>query len=390
MKLSFKLYIILFLCIFYTQTGIRAQEELFPVYEIEPLNDVGTEEDPAFPLVYNGYVYIFSLHHRLPVWRLFIGGDIISPFAIRDGTIYLYDIFNRFYAIDKTEGKILWKLTVSGEISGRPLLYDRYLIVPTAKGLVYVVDRRNGEIIHTYTGSGEIYADIIRFENLIVVSYKSGDIVAYNIESGEKDWIFRSGGIVTVAPIIDNNTLFFGAWNSTVYSLDVRSGKTRWISYVGKSVTRDFLVFDNEILLFFADGEILSLLREDGAIKWVKYMKEIEFSYNYFAGSDFLYLFMPEFVAMDPADGSIVFNYRERAFNLFKEMLFENMLEGDALFTEEERARILNEIYFSVSNYPMLPPLLVYENYVYFVAEDSYLYVYDLKKDFFVIKYKMS
>ena len=390
MKQPFKLYISLFFCIFCVQPGIRAQEELFPVYEIEPLSDVEVEEDPLFPIVYNGYIYIFSLHHELPVWRLFIGGDIPSPFEITEGTIYLYDIYNRIYAIDMSRGELLWKNTSPDEIRGKPLLYDRYLIVPTVKGLVYVVDRRNGDVIHTYTGNGEIYADIKRYDNLVIVSYKRGDIVAYNIESGEEEWVFPSGGIVTVAPIIDEETLFFGAWNSTMYAIDVRSGKAIWISYVGKSITRDFLLFENEIVLFFSDGELLSLTREDGTIKWVQYMREIEFSYNYFPARDLLCLFVPDFIAMDPSDGSIVFNYRERAFNLFKDMLFDNMVEGNALITEEERNRILNEVYFSVSDYPILPPLFIDENYVYFVAEDSYLYIYDLNKNFFIVKYRMS
>lgn len=390
MKLPCKLIIIFFLFTCFSQAGIRAQEELFPVFEIEQLNDIQIEEDLLFPLVYNGYVYLFSLHGRIPLWRLFVGGDIVRPFDSRDDILYLYDIYNRLYAIDMKKGEIVWKIAVSYEIRGRPLLYDRYLIVPTAKGTVYVVDRRNGDIVDSYTGGGEIFADIIRVDDLIVVSYKSGDIIAYNIDSREPAWVFRSGGIVTVAPVIKEGVLFFGAWNSTMYALDVRSGKTKWISYVGKSVTRDFLVFDSEVVLFLADGELLSLSREDGRIQWVQYMREIEFSYNYFSGQKLLYLFSPDLVALDPADGSIVFNYRERVFDLFKEMLFENMVEGKQPISEERRTEIQNEIYFSVNSYPILPPLAMYGNYIYFVAEDSYFYIYDLKKDFFIVKYKMG
>ena len=390
MKIPCKLIIIFFLFTCFSQARIRAQEELFPVFEIEQLNDIQIKEDLLFPIVYNGYVYLFSLHGRLPLWRLFVGGDIVRPFDSRDDILYLYDIYNRLYAIDMKKGEIVWKIAVSFEIRGRPLLYDRYLIVPTAKGTVYVVDRRNGDIVDSYTGGGEIFADIIRVDDLIVVSYKSGDIIAYNIDSREPAWVFRSGAIVTVAPVIKEGVLFFGAWNSTMYALDVRSGKTKWISYVGKSVTRDFLVFDSEVVLFLADGELLSLSREDGRIQWVQYMREIEFSYNYFSGQKLLYLFSPDLVALNPADGSIVFNYRERVFDLFKEMLFENMVEGKQPISEERRTEIQNEIYFSVNSYPILPPLAMYGNYIYFVAEDSYFYIYDLKKDFFIVKYKMG
>jgi len=390
MKLPFKIFVIAFLCACLSKAGTRAQEELFPVFEIEPLNDVAIEGDLLFPIVYNGYLYIFSLHNRLPVWRLFIGGDIISPFEVGKDMLYLYDIYNRLYAIDIKQGKIIWKLTASDEIRGRLVLYDHYLIVSTAKGLVYVVDSRNGDVIDMHSGGGEIYADIRRIDNLIIISYKSGDIIAYNTERRELEWDFQSGGIVTVAPVIDEGTLFFGAWNSTMYALDARSGEIRWINYVGKSVTRDFLIFDNEIVLFFADGELLSLSREDGRILWVQYMREIDFSYNYFAGEDLFYLFVPELVAMDPSDGSVVFNYKERAFTLFKEMLFDNMIEGEEPIPDERKNQILNEVYFSVSSYPILPPLMMHNDFIYFVAEDRHLYIYDLKKDFFVVKYRMN
>ncbi|MBN2325148.1 MAG: PQQ-binding-like beta-propeller repeat protein [Spirochaetes bacterium] len=391
MKRPFTLYIVVFLCTFCARSGVRAQEELFPAFEIEKLNEYQDEDtDLLVPLVYNGYVYIFSLAQPNPIWRLFIGGDISRPFERGKDTLYLFDIYNRLYAVDMKKGEVFWKLSAAEEIRGSPLVLDRHLVLPTAKGIVQVIDRNSGDVIDTYSQGGEIYTDLVRHENLIVVSYKSGNIVAYNIESRKPEWVFRSGGIVTVSPVLNGGVLYFGAWNRTMYALDVRTGEPRWISYVGKNITRDFLVFEREIMLFFADGELLSLSRDDGGIRWVQYVKGVNFSYNYFGGPDRLYLFTPDFIAVDPSDGSVLFNYRDRAFSLFKEMLFENMMEGKEPITEEERSRIQNEMYFSQNSYPILPPLATGGRYVYFVAEDSYLYVYDLVKDFFIIKYPMS
>jgi len=391
MKRPFTLYIVVFLCAFCARSGVRAQEELFPVFEIEKLNEY-RDEDVGFlvPFVYNGYVYLFSLAQPNPIWRLFIGGDIPRPFETDGDKLYLFDIYNRMYAVDMKRGEVVWKLSASEEIRASPLVLDRYIVLAMAKGIVQVIDRENGDIIDSYSGEGEIYTDLIRYENLIVVSYKSGDIVAYNIESRRREWTFHSGGIVTVSPVLNGDMLYFGAWNRTMYALDVRTGEPAWVSYVGKSITRDFLVFEREIMLFFAGGELLALSRMDGSIQLVQYVKGVDFSYNYFGGPDRLYLFTPDFVAIDPSDGGVLFNYRDRAFSLFKEMLFENMLEGEEPITEEKRAEILNEVYFSVNSYPILPPLTICGKYVYFVAEDSHLYVYDLRREFFIIKYPMS
>ena len=71
-------------------------------------------------------------------------------------------------------------------------------------------------------------------------------------------------------------------------------------------------------------------------------------------------------------------------------MLFENMIEGKHRLSDEDRIYLLSEKYFTVSNYPLLPPVLGESALVYFVTDDEYLYVYDLKDDFFIIKYKLS
>ena len=394
MKASWKQYILALIFTFVSFLEVRAQEEFqqdhFPVYEIELLNELIDDEDLVFPLVYNGYIYTFSLKHKLPIWRLFIGGDIISPWVIRDEHIYLYDIYNRIYAVEIKSGTILWQLAIENEIRSKPLIYGSYLIVPTSKGLVYAINAENGDITNTYSGSGEIYAGLALYDNLVIVPFKNGEIVAFNIEKGKLEWTFSAGDIVTVPPVIDIDVLFFGGWNNSLYALDIKSGEARWVSYVGKSVTRDFLVFKNEIILFFSGGETISLLREDGTIKWVKYMKDVDFSYNYFAGIDKYYLFIPEFVALSPADGTLLFNYREHAFNLYKEMLFENMIEGETPLSDEQRMEMLRDIYFTVNEYPVLPPLFTNENLIYFITEDSHLYVYDLMQDFFILKYRIE
>ena len=121
MKFSWKQYILALIFTFVSFLGVRAQEEVqdgayFPVYEIELLNEVTVDEDLVFPLVYNGYIYTFSLKQKLPIWRLFIGGDIISPWIVKDDLIYFHDIYNRVYAVEIKSGTILWQLTIENEI----------------------------------------------------------------------------------------------------------------------------------------------------------------------------------------------------------------------------------------------------------------------------------
>jgi outer membrane protein assembly factor BamB len=394
MKFFWKLYILALLYFFASFLEMSAQEEeqqdYFPVYKIELLNKSTVEDDIIFPLVFNGYIYTFSLKQELPIWRLFIGGDLIRPWVTSNTHIYFYDIYNRVYAVDIKSGKMLWEIAIENEIRGKLLIHDSYLIVPTSKGLVYEIDAGIGEVITTYSGNGEIYAGLEIYGNLVIVPFKNGEIIAYNVEKGDIEWTFSAGDIVTVSPLIDEDILYFGGWNNTFYALDVRTGEALWVSYVGKSVTRDFLVFKDVIILFFPNGEIISLLTKDGTIKLVKYMKDVEFSYNYFAGTDKLYLFIPELITLNPVDGNLIFRYRERAFNLYKEMLFENMIEGETPLSDEQKTEILRRVYFAVNEYPVLPPESTNTGLIYFITEDSNLYVYDLNNDFFILKYKMD
>lgn len=389
---AFCIACITFLIVFFIPAVIKAQDETEspPDFPVEVFHEYENDHDTLIPFVFNGYLYTFSLNLETPLWRLFIGGDLISPFVIRDEELFLYDVFNNIYSIDIYRGEIKWKKNIDEEIKGRPLFYEGYIILGTLRGSIFVLDYQDGEILYENRGNLGISASISMFLNLIIVPYKNGKIVAYNVDTREVEWEFNSGNIISVDPVIMGEYLYFGDWDNTLYALDASSGQPLWQSYVGHRVMRDFLVFDDEIILFFSREGILGVERENGNIKWIKYFRNIEFNYNYFQGFNKFFIFTPDFIALSPDGGGVIFNYRERAFNLYKEMLFDKMVEGEKPLSEGERYRILSEAYFSVSDYPLLPASKLGKDLVYFVADDYFLYVYDLSKDFFLLRYKMG
>jgi len=363
--------------------------ELFPDYEIESLHRRDEPGDIVFPFIYKGSLYSFSLGFRNPLWKIFIGGDLLSPYTVGEEMVYLYDIYNRVYAIDLQRGKLFWRSSLGNRIKGSIVIYKGFLVASTIDGAIHIMDRRNGERLFTYRGRGEINAGITLFEDMVIVPYRNGDIVAYNLSQRREDWVFNAGSLISILPVIRDGEIYFGSWDDTFYALDVRTGKTLWSSYVGNTITRNFLVFEREIVLFFSDGEMVCLHRNKGEIKWVKYFKDVEFNYNYFAGPETMYVFVPDFIALEPSSGSMLFDYRERSFTLYKNMLFDNMVEGERPIPDQERVRLLNEQYFSVSGFPYLPPDIVDERYAYFITDENILYVYDLQQDFFVLKYHL-
>ena len=363
--------------------------ELFPDYEVESLHRRDEFDDIVFPFIYKGSLYSFSLGFRNPLWKIFIGGDLLSPYTVGEEMVYLYDIYNRVYAIDLQRGKLLWRSSLGNQIKGSIVIYKGFLVASTIDGAVHIMDRRNGERLFTYRGRGEINAGITLFEDMVIVPYRNGDIVAYNLSQRREDWVFNAGSLISILPVIRDGEIYFGSWDDTFYALDVRTGKTLWSSYVGNTITRNFLVFEREIVLFFSDGEMVCLHRNKGEIKWVKYFRDVEFNYNYFAGPKTMYVFVPDFIALEPSNGSMLFDYRERSFTLYKDMLFDNMVEGERPIPDQERVRLLNEQYFSVSDFPYLPPDIVDERYAYFITDENILYVYDLQQDFFVLKYHL-
>jgi outer membrane protein assembly factor BamB len=360
-----------------------------PVYEVEHLYPHDGDVNIVFPVVYNGSLYAFSLNQRDPVWRIFIGGDLLNPFTLLGDTVYFHDIYNRVYAINMREGKILWKLNLGNEIRGKIKVYGRLVIVPTLGGVIQFIDRESGEMLFRYEGEGEINAGLTVHQYLLIVPYRNGRVVAYNMLSRDVLWSFNSRSLISVQPVVRDNRLYIGSWDDTLYSLDAMTGTLIWERYVGNTITRDFIVFDDEIILFFSDGEMVCLSRDSGEIRWVKRYKNVEFNFNYFAGDDVFYIFMPDFFALRPDDGEILFEYRERAFSLYKDMLFDNMVEGVHPLSEEERVRLLSDRYFSVSSYPYLPPAFWGSRFAYFIADDRHLYVYDIWEDFFILKYAL-
>ncbi len=365
-------------------------ESYFPDYRIEVFHEASEPEGAILPFVYNGYLYTFSLEQRIPLWRIFIGGDLANPFTPKDRNLYIYDVFNRVYSIDSGKRKIEWRVDINNEIKGELRVYKNFVLVSTKQGRIYVINSEDGKIIHEYSGNEEINTSFKVYKNLMIVPYKNGKVVAYNIDTRRTEWEFYSNGIINVAPVIKDGLLFFGAWDRTFYALDVLSGELLWNSFVGENVSRDFIIFEHEIILFFSKGEIMCLKRDSGEIEWVKQFKNVDFNYNYFPGIEKFFIFIPDFIALSPRDGQVLFKYRERAHYFYKEMLFDNMVEGERLLSDNEKMRYLTEIYFTVSNYPVLPPRKNGNNLMYFVADNSFFYVYDVEKDFYLLKYKLN
>jgi len=71
-------------------------------------------------------------------------------------------------------------------------------------------------------------------------------------------------------------------------------------------------------------------------------------------------------------------------------MMFENMVEGERLLSDNDKLRYLTEVYFTVSSYPVLPPHKNDSNLIYFVTDNSFFYLYDVEKDFYLLKYKLN
>ena len=374
----------------YIGKNLPAKEKYgFPTYNSEIINKYSIEDKNLLPFVYNGFIYTFSVDRKLLLWRFFIGGDLENPFTLNNNKLFFFDIYNRLYSVDLFDGKLKWVRDIDDEIIGRPYIINGTVVIATQNGSIRVFSEASGELLGKYNTKHEIAGGVNFYNDLIIVAFKEGIVNAYNIYTGEKVWQFTNTGFISVKPIIDEGKVFFGTWDNNFYSIDANSGKLLWINYIGSEVSRDFLVFKNSIILFLSGGEILALNKKNGLIEWVKYFKGIDFDYNYFKGIEKFYIFIPELIAYNPENGNVLFTYRERAYNLYKDMLFDNMVEGKHYIDEKEREKLLRDKYFVINNYPILPPVRN-RNLAYFVGEDSNLYIYDIDKDFFVLKYKLD
>ena len=73
-------------CILLLYLPVHAQDfsttELFPNYEVETLHKTDESKDMVFPFIHKGSLYAFSLAYRIPIWKIFIGGDLLSPYTV--------------------------------------------------------------------------------------------------------------------------------------------------------------------------------------------------------------------------------------------------------------------------------------------------------------------
>lgn len=192
-------------------------------------------------------------------WSVDIGGEIFSPPAIVDGTVYVGSTSSRVLALDVADGTERWRFDANGGVVGSPAVRHGRVYVGTQGGIVHALDRETGtERWRSETDDlGMLYPSPAVDDDLLVVgTWNTGQVRAFHPGSGREQW--RVPGLEQVldvtSPVIAGDRVYFGS-DDGLHAVDRDTGEqleTLQAEVAGGMLSSPAVVNDT---VYVGDGE---------------------------------------------------------------------------------------------------------------------------------------
>lgn len=236
------------------------------VYKGEIIDLVQRVEDNIYLSTRKGFVYCIDGRRHEILWKFEAPEPLASPPHIAQDSVYVFDIKNILYSLDK-EGKLRWKKRFEEEITSGIEENNRQIYFGTANGSFFALNQDNGEKLWSFQ-TGEairskpvVARGIIMFgcddHNLYFLTGKGALIDRFNF----KDKI--------QAPLtIDGDFLYLGSEDRYFYCIDIKKRKQRWKVKTGSQTYIPPVVDENRVFFLCWNGVLYCLNKKNGTILW--------------------------------------------------------------------------------------------------------------------------
>lgn len=166
-------------------------------------------------------------------WRFETGGDVDTPAAVVDGTVYVADGSQTLYAVDAAEGTERWRRALDPRVwlSG-PVVADGAVYLGSLEGEVLAFETADGSTRwrrRVEDGQFEVRDPVAVADGTVHAASASGTIAALDAATGDVEWHVDADADGLGAPAVADGVVYVGARSSTpLFALDAATGEEQW------------------------------------------------------------------------------------------------------------------------------------------------------------------
>lgn len=213
-------------------------------------NDQGYQ--PSYPVA-NGNIVVFGSYYQPFViglddktgtllWKIPVGGQIMSGACFSDDLVYIGSYDKYLYAIDWKKGDIKWKTSLNNFIWSTPTIYKDQVIAGSYDGNIYFIDKRSGAIISKLDCGGPVASNPIITNELLFASVNYRDpkvknpksssntrnkMLVISLKTNKVVAEYISDNSFSKKVIVSGNDVFFFD-RYTVYAFNPKNTRTTW------------------------------------------------------------------------------------------------------------------------------------------------------------------
>ena len=192
---------------------------------------------------------------------------------VTDESIFVGDVANNFYKLDKATGKLDWTFSdAKGFFLGKANGEDTVVYAPSNDGNLYALDAENGDMLWSFKTGHYIWAQPVLSDDAIFVASMDQSIYAID-RKGNQIWEQEQEGAVVGNPVLsdDGKLLFAGTTGKQVLALDAATGEQVWAFDANgslESVWGNMILVDDVLIFSDSSGKIFALDSQMSTIKW--------------------------------------------------------------------------------------------------------------------------
>lgn len=228
-----------------------------------------------------GYTFCYPRGGSEPLWQHYGGAPILSSPLLVDGVLYVSNVGNTVYALDRTTGALDWRYVHDKDVARAVRLELYGAPQPVSHGDLILAGFHDGALValtkdrgvrewQSTVGEGK-YTDIIGRPVVVgddvIVSGFSTPLVSMKLDSRNVRWRLETGGSTDV--VVDDGIGFFAAADGNLLAIDLINGSTRWTweSPQGASLTTPVLT-EAGLYIGTASGGLFLIDEETGEQEW--------------------------------------------------------------------------------------------------------------------------
>ena len=246
------------------------------------------------------------------VWRYKVDIGVTGGIAISENTLFAGDLSGKFYAVQKSNGRLKWNYAGTNTVTGTPVLIgNEYVIFAQEDGTITCLDANNGEeiwIIEPETERDTVVSGAVLGDGKVFISRSNGKLCAYDESDGHLLWEYESklqdlrnapaigdgyvflgeqNGLMSIlnpqtgervngggaggpinTPIVNGGNVYYSSWTGSVYAVKIKDVIPLWEISVQEPITTAPSFGDNKLFVGTASGKIIAIAAGNGDISW--------------------------------------------------------------------------------------------------------------------------